>query len=99
MAAPSRPIGIAPPAAPPFKQAMAKPDSPLPPETPPILPAAEARRRYLIYVGVRFAGLAVMACGVWLGRVESQVVGLAVVIIGGLSMLLRPRHLGLNRKP
>jgi hypothetical protein len=48
---------------------------------------------------MRFAGLAVMACGVWLGRVESQVLGLAVVIVGGLSMLLRPRHLGLSRKP
>jgi hypothetical protein len=81
---------------------MTTPDSPPPQPIPngkPILPAAEARRRYLIYVGVRFAGLAVMACGVWLGRAESQVLGLAVVIVGGLSMLLRPRHLGLSRKP
>jgi hypothetical protein len=36
---------------------------------------------------------------VWVGRVESQQLGLIVVLIGGLSMLVRPRHLGLSRKP
>lgn len=65
---------------------------------PPPLPVAEARRRYLVYVAVRFAGLAIMACGVWLAREVGQATGLAVVLVGGLSLFIRPRHLGLTRR-
>ncbi|WP_439546376.1 hypothetical protein [Sandarakinorhabdus sp.] len=66
--------------------------------TEPRLTVAEARKRYLIYVGVRFAGLAVMATGLWLSQTMGQVPGLIVVLIGGLSLFVRPRHLGLTRK-
>ena len=65
-------------------------------ETP--LPAAEARKRYLVYLAVRLTGLAVMATGVWLIRDVGQAPGLAVVLLGGCSLFVRPRHLGLTRK-
>jgi hypothetical protein len=58
----------------------------------------EARRRYLRFLAVRLAGLAVMALGVWLGRSQGQVVGLAVILLGGCSLFIRPRHLGLTRR-
>jgi hypothetical protein len=43
------------------------------------LPAAEAKKRYLIYLAVRLTGL-------------------AVVLLGGCSLFVRPKHLGLTRK-
>jgi len=66
--------------------------------TEPPLSRAEARKRYLIYVGVRFAGLAVMVTGLWLSQTVGQAQGLVVVLIGGLSLFVRPRHLGLTRR-
>ncbi|OYX77348.1 MAG: hypothetical protein B7Y82_07820 [Sphingomonadales bacterium 32-65-25] len=62
------------------------------------LPAAEAKKRYLIYLAVRLTGLAVMAAGVWLVREVGQAPGLAVVLLGGCSLFVRPKHLGLTRK-
>jgi hypothetical protein len=47
------------------------------------LPAAEAKKRYLVYLAVRLTGLAVMAAGVWLVREVGQAPGLAVVLLGG----------------
>jgi hypothetical protein len=62
------------------------------------LPAAEAKKRYLVYIAVRLTGLAVMAAGVWLVREVGQAPGLAVVLLGGCSLFVRPKHLGLTRK-
>ncbi|WP_022679744.1 hypothetical protein [Sandarakinorhabdus limnophila] len=62
------------------------------------LPAAEAKKRYLIYLAVRLTGLAVMATGVWLVGEVGQAPGLAVVLLGGCSLFVRPKHLGLTRK-
>lgn len=62
------------------------------------LPAAEAKKRYLVYLAVRLTGLAVMAAGVWLVREVGQPPGLAVVLLGGCSLFVRPKHLGLTRK-
>ncbi|WP_164155389.1 hypothetical protein [Sandarakinorhabdus rubra] len=64
----------------------------------PILSKAEARKRYLLYVGVRFFGLAVMVLGVWLSRTVGQAPGLAVVLLGGATLFIRPKHLGLTRR-
>lgn len=66
--------------------------------TDPVLSAAQARKRYLIYVAVRFAGLAVMAIGLWLNQTVGEAVGVAVALIGGLTLFVRPRHLGLTAK-
>ena len=62
------------------------------------LPAAEAKKRYLVYLAVRLTGLAGMAAGVWLVREVGQAPGLAVVLLGGCSLFVRPKHLGLTRK-
>lgn len=62
------------------------------------LPPAEARRRYLRFVALRLLGLLVMIAGVWLGRTHGQALGLAVILLGGASLLVRPRHLGLTGK-
>ena len=62
------------------------------------LPAAEAKKRYLVYLAVRLTGLAVMAAGVWLVREGGQAPGLAVVLLGGCSLFVRPKHLGLTCK-
>ena len=62
------------------------------------LPAAEAKKRYLVYLAVRLTGLAVRAAGVWLVREVGQAPGLAVVLLGGCSLFVRPKHLGLTRK-
>lgn len=64
----------------------------------PPLSREDARKRYLIYVGVRFAGLAVMATGLWVSQTVGQAPGLVVVLIGGLSLFVRPKHLGLTRR-
>ena len=70
------------------------PQAPLP-ATP--LPAAEARKRYLVFLAVRLAGLAIMFGGAYLMQ-TSRVPGLLLILIGGASLLIRPRHLGLTRK-
>jgi hypothetical protein len=69
-----------------------------PPVSPAPLPVAEARRRYLRYVAVRLAGISVMVLGLWLGRSHGQAIGLPVVLAGGATLFIRPRHLGLTRK-
>ena len=68
------------------------------PPPPDILPVAEARRRYLRYLAVRLVGIAIMALGVWLGRSQGQAAGLAVILVGGATLFIRPKHLGLARK-
>jgi hypothetical protein len=62
------------------------------------LSKAEAKRRYLRFLAVRLAGIALMALGVWLGREQGQAIGLAVILLGGASLFIRPRHMGLTRK-
>lgn len=62
------------------------------------LPPAEAKKRYLVYLALRLTGLAVMAAGVWMIRDIGQAPGLAVVLLGGCTLFVRPRHLGLTRK-
>ncbi|WP_310475497.1 hypothetical protein [Sandarakinorhabdus sp.] len=64
----------------------------------PPLPVEEAKKRYLRYLAVRLTGLAVMAAGVWMVRNIGQAPGLAVVLLGGCSLFVRPKHLGLTRK-
>ena len=47
---------------------------------------------------MRLTGLAVMAAGVGLVREVGQAPGLAVLLLGGCSLFVRPKHLGLTRK-
>jgi membrane-bound ClpP family serine protease len=62
------------------------------------LPPDVAKRLYLRFLILRLAGLAVMALGMWLIRTEGQAVGLGVVLLGGATLFVRPKHLGLTRK-
>lgn len=62
------------------------------------LPPDVARRLYFRFLAVRLAGLAVMILGAWLGRSQGQAIGLALILLGGASLFVRPRHLGLTRK-
>jgi hypothetical protein len=62
------------------------------------LSPSEAKKRYLRFLAVRLIGLAIMALGAWLGRDHGQAVGLAVILIGGCTLFIRPRHMGLTRK-
>ncbi len=65
---------------------------------PVILTAAEAKRRYLIYIAMKLAGLAALFGGVFLAR--DHVTGGAIALMGvGLSTLfVRPRMIGLTTK-
>ena len=65
-------------------------EAPLPPDV--------AKRLYLRFLAVRLAGLGVMALGVWLIRTQGEAVGLGVVLLGGATLFVRPKHLGLTRK-
>lgn len=62
------------------------------------LPVAEAKKRYLRFLAVRLGGIAIMALGVWLGREFGQTIGLVVILLGGCSLFIRPKHLGFTRK-
>lgn len=61
------------------------------------LPPELARKRFLIFVAVRFAGLGCLFAGIWLGRDGPSVAAFAVMAPGLVSLFLRPRHLGLTR--
>lgn len=64
----------------------------------PPLSKAEAKKRYLVFLVVRLFGLAIMALGAWLGRDHGQAIGMGVILLGGLTLFIRPRHLGLTRR-
>jgi hypothetical protein len=64
----------------------------------PPLSRAEAKKRYLVFLVVRLFGLAIMALGAWLGRDHGQAIGMGVILLGGLTLFIRPRHLGLTRR-
>ena len=72
----------------------------MPDETPPvILPHAEARRRFLLYVAVKLLGFAALLGGVFL--LSRGVTPLAVIIqlAGAASLFIRPKTLGLGGPP
>lgn len=64
----------------------------------PPLSRAEAKKRYLVFLVVRLFGLAIMALGAWLGRDHGKAIGMGVILLGGLTLFIRPRHLGLTRR-
>ena len=61
------------------------------------LDPATARKRYLAYVLFRFAGLGLLFAGVWLGRGGASIPSVAMTLLGGATLFVRPRHLGLSR--
>ena len=63
-----------------------------------ILSASEAKRRYLIYFAMRLCGLAVLFGGVFLARETVTPLSLVLIGIGGATLFVRPRMLGLTTR-
>jgi hypothetical protein len=61
------------------------------------LPPAEAKRRFTLYLLVKFAGLGLMAAGLALAHARGVNLLVAFLIAGGAaSLFIRPRMLGLT---
>lgn len=71
------------------------------PETPagPLLSAAEARKRFLLYVLLKMAGLAALFGGVFLARAGLSALSVVLLVAGAASLFVRPKLLGLTTRP
>jgi len=58
---------------------------------------AEARRRFAMYFGIRLMGLVLLLMGVFMLTREVKAMGIVCVAAGALSLLIRPKNLGLTR--
>jgi len=65
----------------------------------PILSAAEAKRRFAIYLAVKLGGLGVLAGGLFLARSGLNIANGAMLLIGVVSLFFRPKWLGLTTRP
>jgi hypothetical protein len=65
----------------------------------PILSAAEAKKRFLIYVGIKFAGLGLLIGGLFLARSGLNIGNGAMLLVGAASFFLKPRMLRLTTRP
>lgn len=66
---------------------------------PVILPVAEAKRRYLIYIAMKLAGIAALFAGVFLARGGFMPAAAALLALGSATLFVRPRMLGLSKRP
>jgi hypothetical protein len=74
-------------------------ETPDPVVTGPVLSAAEAKKRFLIYVAVKFAGLGLLIGGLFLARSGLDIVSGALLLLGAASFFLKPKMLGLTTRP
>lgn len=66
----------------------------------PVLPVAEARKRFVVYAAVKLGGLAALFGGVILEhRGGITVVNVLLIAVGAACLFVRPRMLGLTRRP
>jgi|GEM_PF-1711656 len=68
------------------------------PDGKPIMPEAEAKKRFLIYLALKLSGLAALFGGVFLAREATSPLALALLIAGAVALFLRPKHLGLTTR-
>ena len=67
-------------------------------ETPePILSATEAKKRFFVYLAIKFAGLGLLIGGLFLAQGGITIGSGLMLLVGAASFFLRPRHLGLTR--
>ena len=66
------------------------------PATEAILPRDEAKRRFLMYLVIRFAGLGLLGGGLLLSRQGPTIPGILLSVLGLASLFIRPRLLGLT---
>jgi uncharacterized membrane protein len=57
---------------------------------------ATARRRFFIWIAIRLSGLAIMGWAAAVYRSGQLALALVMVLAGGATLLLRPRHIGLS---
>jgi hypothetical protein len=63
----------------------------------PILPPDEARRRFLVFNLIRLAGVAILIGGMFLARDGLTIGSGLMLLIGIVSLFLKPKWLGLTR--
>lgn len=63
----------------------------------PILPPEEARRRFLVFNLIRLVGLAILIGGMFLARDGVNIGNGAMILVGIVSLFLKPKWLGLTR--
>ena len=69
------------------------------PETPgPILSVAEAKKRFFVYLVLKLSGLGAMFGGVFLSRGGVSAISVILLVVGAVTLFLRPRHLGLTTR-
>lgn len=61
-----------------------------------ILTKAEARKRFFLYFGLKLIGLAALFGAVLGSRDGVGLLDGLLLVIGGASLFVRPRHLGLT---
>ncbi|WP_426165488.1 hypothetical protein [Sandarakinorhabdus sp. DWP1-3-1] len=65
----------------------------------PVLSAAEAKKRFILYFLLKLVGLAILVGGVVLLRGGTTAAGAILLAIGAGALFVRPRHLGLTTRP
>lgn len=65
----------------------------------PAMTPAEARRRFLMYFGIRLMGVACLILGVFLLARDAVAMGAVLTLAGAFSLFIRPKNLGLTRPP
>ena len=67
-------------------------------ETPePVLPPDEARRNFLVFTLIRLVGVGVLIGGLFIARDGLGLGSGAMILVGIVSLFLKPKWLGLTR--
>jgi hypothetical protein len=67
-------------------------------ETPePVLPPEEARRNFLVFTAVRLVGVGVLIGGLFIARDGLGIGSGLMILVGIISLFLKPKWLGLTR--
>jgi len=66
------------------------------PDGKPIMPKAQAKKRFLLYFAVKMCGLACLFVGVFLGRDGISLASGLFLMAGLVALFIRPKHLGLT---
>ncbi len=65
----------------------------------PALPPAEAKRRFFVYLFIRFGGLGLLGTGLALAQGGITIASGVLIAAGLASLFIRPRMLGILNKP
>lgn len=62
----------------------------------PIMNVATAKKRFAVYLGIKLLGLAALFGGVFLGRDGLSLPAGTLLVLGTVSLFIRPKMLGLT---